>query len=120
MAQTLLADLWAQLLQRFGIPGLNLLCWGAGSGIFTMGSFFHVSINQARPISHELILGWLIPSDWHFTRGIVTARVWRRLVKARTVVPGHSPGFMQRHSALFCHATRNGLLVLPLQKRPRR
>ncbi len=66
---TLLADLWAQLLQRFGIPGLNLAMLGRWVGHFYYGQFFHVSINQARPISHELILGWLM----HYLTGILLA-----------------------------------------------
>lgn len=66
---TLLADLWAQLLQRFGIPGLNLAMLGRWVGHFYYGQFFHVALNQARPISHEVRLGYLM----HYLTGVLLA-----------------------------------------------
>lgn len=68
-AATALTDLWALLLKRLGIAGLNMAMLGRWFGHFFQGQWYHASIAQAQPIAYERILGWLL----HYLIGIVFA-----------------------------------------------
>jgi hypothetical protein len=55
---TLLMDLWALLLQRFGVPSLNFALLGRWLGHLPEGRWLHVSIAKAAPVRGELLIGW--------------------------------------------------------------
>ena len=47
---TLLIDLWAALLRRFGVPSLNFGLLGRWIGHLPEGRFIHESIAKAAPV----------------------------------------------------------------------
>ena len=55
---TLLMDLWALLLKRFGIPSLNFAFQGRWIGHLPEGTWIHERIAQATPVRGERIIGW--------------------------------------------------------------
>lgn len=63
---TLVMDLWAALLRRFGIPSLNFALLGRWIGHLPEGRFIHESISRATPVRGELLLGWVA----HYSIGI--------------------------------------------------
>jgi hypothetical protein len=55
---TLVMDLWAALLRRFGVPSLNFAFLGRWIGHLPEGRFVHPSIARAAPVRGERLLGW--------------------------------------------------------------
>ena len=66
---TLLMDLWALLLKRFGIPSLNFGMLGRWIGHLPEGKWIHERIAQAAPVKGERLLGW----SAHYSIGITFA-----------------------------------------------
>lgn len=56
---TLVIDLWAAVLRRFGVPSLKLALLGRWIGHLFRGQLRHQSIAKAPPVRRELWLGWL-------------------------------------------------------------
>jgi hypothetical protein len=56
---TIVMDLWAALLRRFGVPSLSFALLGRWVGHVPRGRWFHESIGRAPPLRGELLLGWL-------------------------------------------------------------
>ena len=76
---TMVMDLWAALLRRFGVPSLNLDFLGRWIGHLARGHWMHVSIAAAAPIRGERWIGWCA----HYSIGVafsasVTTSVMRR------------------------------------------
>ncbi len=63
---TLLIDLWAALLRRWGVPSLNLALLGRWIGHLPEGRFVHDSIARAEPVRRESVIGWLA----HYAIGV--------------------------------------------------
>lgn len=63
---TLLIDVWAALLRRFGVPSLNFALLGRWIGHLPEGRFIHASIASASPVRRESLLGWLA----HYAIGV--------------------------------------------------
>jgi len=63
---TLVIDVWAALLRRFGVPSLNFGMLGRWIGHLLQGRLMHESIAKASPVRRELWLGWLA----HYAIGI--------------------------------------------------
>lgn len=55
---TMLMDVWAAVLRRFGVPSLNFAYLGRWIGHLPDGQFFHDSIARSPPVRGELLLGW--------------------------------------------------------------
>lgn len=65
---TLLMDIWAVLLKyALGIPSLNYALVGRWLGYISKGVFIHENINETKPISMEVGLGWIS----HYLIGII-------------------------------------------------
>ncbi len=56
---TLLIDVWAALLKRFGVPSLNLALLGRWVGHLPRGRLVHRTIAGSAEVPGELLLGWL-------------------------------------------------------------
>ena len=63
---TLVIDLWAALLRRFGVPSLSFAMLGRWVGHLFRGRLGHDSIAKASPVRGELWLGWLA----HYAIGV--------------------------------------------------
>ncbi len=63
---TIVMDLWAALLRRFGIPSLNFAFLGRWIGHLPRGRWLHASIAKADPIPGELLIGWCA----HYSIGV--------------------------------------------------
>ena len=63
---TMVMDLWAALLRRFGVPSLNLDFLGRWIGHLARGHWMHVSIAAAAPIRGERWIGWCA----HYSIGV--------------------------------------------------
>lgn len=63
---TVLIDLWAALLRRFGVPSLNFAMLGRWIGHLPRGRLMHESIAKASPVRRELLLGWFA----HYAIGV--------------------------------------------------
>lgn len=68
---TAVMDAWLVLLQRLGVPTLNLAFVGRWVGHLLRGQFVHASIAKAAPVRGELAWGWLT----HYAVGVVFATV---------------------------------------------
>jgi hypothetical protein len=66
---TVVMDVWAFILRRFGVPSLNFALLGRWIGHLPEGTFRHASIARAAPVEHELLLGW----GAHYSIGIAFA-----------------------------------------------
>lgn len=66
---TLLIDVWAALLRRFGIPSLDLAMLGRWVGHLSRGRLAHESIARAAPVPGERALGWAT----HYAIGVAFA-----------------------------------------------
>jgi hypothetical protein len=64
-------DLWLLLLQRLGVPTLDLAMIGRWVGHWRRGVFRHAAIGRAAPVRGELALGWLV----HYATGLAFATV---------------------------------------------
>ncbi len=56
---TLLIDLWAALLRRFGVPSLKFALLGRWLAHLPSGRFVHENIAKTPPARGEALLGWL-------------------------------------------------------------
>lgn len=63
---TLVIDVWAALLRRFGVPSLNFAYLGRWIGHLRRGRLIHESIAKAAPVRRELLIGWFA----HYAIGI--------------------------------------------------
>ncbi|HEY6554062.1 MAG TPA: DUF2938 domain-containing protein [Vicinamibacteria bacterium] len=66
---TMAMDIWALVLNRLGIPSLNLAFLGRWLGHLPQGRFMHESIAKAAPVRGERVLGWCA----HYAIGITFA-----------------------------------------------
>ena len=66
---TIVMDLWALLLKRFGIPSLNFALLGRWIGHLPEGKFIHENISKAAPVRGESFMGWFA----HYSIGIAFA-----------------------------------------------
>ena len=71
ISATAVMDAWLVLLQRLGVPTLNLAFVGRWVGHLLRGQFVHASIAKAAPVRGELAWGWLT----HYAVGVVFATV---------------------------------------------
>jgi hypothetical protein len=55
---TLVMDLWAAVLRRFGVPSLDFALLGRWLGHLPEGRFVHDGIAKAKPVRGERLLGW--------------------------------------------------------------
>ncbi|HKO91547.1 MAG TPA: DUF2938 family protein, partial [Polyangiaceae bacterium] len=55
---TLVMDLWAALLRRFGVPSLNFALLGRWIAHLPQGRWLHESIAKTAPVRGERWLGW--------------------------------------------------------------
>ncbi len=55
---TLLMDLWAAVLRRFGIPSLRFELLGRWVGNLPRGRWFHEDIARTPPVRGERLIGW--------------------------------------------------------------
>jgi hypothetical protein len=55
---TVVMDVWAAILRRFGVPSLNFALLGRWIGHLPRGTWRHDSIAKAAPIRGERWLGW--------------------------------------------------------------
>lgn len=63
---TAVMDAWLAILERIGIPGMNLAMVGRWVGHWRYGRWRHQSIAKAAPVKGELALGWLV----HYATGV--------------------------------------------------
>lgn len=63
---TAVMDAWLLLLQRLGVPTLNVSMIGRWVGHWRHGVFSHPAIANAAPVRGELVLGWLV----HYMTGV--------------------------------------------------
>jgi hypothetical protein len=66
---TLVMDVWAAVLRRFGVPSLNFALLGRWLGHIPKGRFVHASIAKSAPVRGETLLGWCA----HYSIGIAFA-----------------------------------------------
>lgn len=69
VAATAWMDAWLLILQRLGVPTLDLALVGRWVGHWRRGVFRHGAIAKAPPVQHELALGWA----FHYLTGITFA-----------------------------------------------
>ena len=68
---TLVMDLWALVLRRFGVPSLDFALLGRWIGHLPTGTLVHESIAKAAPVRGERLLGW----GAHYSIGVAFAGV---------------------------------------------
>jgi fatty acid desaturase len=66
---TVVMDVWAAVLRRFGVPSLNFAFLGRWIGHLPRGRWLHESIAKTAPIRRELLIGWFA----HYSIGITFA-----------------------------------------------
>jgi hypothetical protein len=66
---TLVMDLWAAVLRRFGVPSLNFSYLGRWIGHVPRGRWFHEGIAKAEPVRGETVIGW----GAHYSIGVTFA-----------------------------------------------
>jgi DUF2938 family protein len=66
---TLVMDLWAALLRRFGVPSLDFALLGRWIGHLPAGRWMHRSIAKAEPVRGERLIGWCA----HYSIGVAFA-----------------------------------------------
>jgi hypothetical protein len=66
---TMVMDVWALVLRRFGVRSLNFAFLGRWLGHLPRGEWMHESIAKATPVRGELLLGWCA----HYSIGITFA-----------------------------------------------
>jgi uncharacterized membrane protein (UPF0136 family) len=84
---TLVMDVWAAVLRRFGVPSLNFAFLGRWIGHLPRGRWLHPSISKADPIRGESLLGWCA----HYSIGITFAALLLAVFGIRW---GRSPTLM--------------------------
>src|SRR5262245_1563532 len=55
---TMLMDVWARVLRRFGIPSLDFALLGRWVGHLPRGQWRHQSLARAAPVRGERLIGW--------------------------------------------------------------
>lgn len=63
---TVVMDVWAALLRRFGVPSLNFAFLGRWIGHLPRGRWLHARIANSEPVRGERLIGWLA----HYSIGI--------------------------------------------------
>lgn len=63
---TVVIDVWAALLRRFGVPSLNFAFLGRWLSYLPQGRFIHAKIASTPPARGEALLGWLA----HYAIGV--------------------------------------------------
>ncbi len=66
LGATAVMDAWIALLQRLGVPSMNLAMVGRWVGHWRYGRWRHQAIAKAPPVRGELALGWLV----HYATGV--------------------------------------------------
>jgi hypothetical protein len=66
---TLVMDIWALVLRRFGIPSLNFAFLGRWIGHLPRGQWMHKSIAKATRVRGEALIGWCA----HYSIGMTFA-----------------------------------------------
>ena len=66
---TVVMDVWAAALRRFGVPSLSFAFLGRWIGHLPRGRWRHESIAKTAPIQGELLIGW----SAHYSIGIAFA-----------------------------------------------
>lgn len=66
---TIVMDLWALALRRFGVPSLNLAFLGRWIGHLPRGEWAHENIAKAAPVRGERLIGWCA----HYAIGVTFA-----------------------------------------------
>ena len=66
---TAVMDVWLLLLQRLGVPTLNVSMIGRWVGHWPRGTWKHHAIAKAAPVKGERALGWLV----HYATGVAFA-----------------------------------------------
>lgn len=66
---TMVMDVWAAVLRRFGVPSLNFAFLGRWLGHLPHGRWLHAKIAESAPIRGELLIGWFA----HYSIGITFA-----------------------------------------------
>ncbi|MCE9576749.1 MAG: DUF2938 domain-containing protein [Deltaproteobacteria bacterium] len=99
---TMVMDVWAALLRRFGVPSLNFAFLGRWIGHLRHGQLRHAKIAAAAPVRGERLIGWAA----HYSIGISFAAlllVTRGLGWARspTLVPALVIGIATVVAPLF-------------------
>ncbi len=102
---TLVMDVWAALLRRFGVRSLDFALLGRWIGHWRDGIWFHDRIASAAPVQGELLLGWVA----HYTIGISFAAL---LVGTCGLAWARTPTLLP---ALFCGLVTVAAPLLILQ-----
>lgn len=66
---TMVMDIWAAVLRRFGVPSLNFAFLGRWLGHLPQGRWFHERIAETAPVRGERLLGWCA----HYSIGVAFA-----------------------------------------------
>jgi hypothetical protein len=99
---TMVMDLWAAVLRRFGVPSLNFSLLGRWIGHLPRGRWLHASIAKAEPIRGERLIGWCA----HYSIGVSFAALllavfglpWGR---SPTLLPALAVGIVTVAAPLF-------------------
>lgn len=99
---TMAMDVWAAVLERFGVPSLNFAFFGRWIGHLPRGHWHHESIAKAAPVRGELLIGWLA----HYSIGITFAALslaifGLRWARAPTLLPALFIGIVTVVAPLF-------------------
>ncbi len=77
---TIVMDVWANVLARFGVRSLDLALLGRWIGHFPRGRFAHASIASAEPVRFERAIGWtahyVIGVSWAVVLLAVAGSAW--------------------------------------------
>ncbi len=99
---TAVLDLWLVALKRLGVPTGSFALIGRWVAHMARGRFSHVSIGKAKPMRHELAIGWVT----HYAVGVFFAAVLLALqgsawVQQPTIVPALLTGVATVAMPLF-------------------
>jgi hypothetical protein len=99
---TMMMDLWALLLGRFGIPSLNFAFLGRWIGHLPEGRWKHGNIATSAPVRGELLIGW----SAHYSIGISFAALLlstfgSKWARAPSLVPALLIGIVTVIAPLF-------------------
>jgi len=99
---TLVMDLWAALLRRFGVPSLDFALLGRWIGHLARGRVMHANITAAPPIPAERWIGW----SAHYSIGLAFAGLLLSMyglgwARSPSVVPALSVGIATVVAPLF-------------------
>jgi hypothetical protein len=99
---TMAMDVWAAMLERFGVPSLNFAFLGRWIGHLPRGRWYHESIAEAAPVRGELLIGWLA----HYSIGVTFAALLLaifglRWARTPTLLPALCIGIVTVVAPLF-------------------